>query len=184
MKTIFICTHCVLILTLITLTLLLINSALTFADSIDNVQYNEFTNQFKNPISQEEDTNHYSAAISSSATSDSSNLNTFNNNNYQQTEKSLVSEDDQLSNWDNVYDNNFINSNSNTQQTTSSPTNLQEEDNLKKGNKDDSIKSNVPLIKQDQALNKRYMTCTRDFGNITVKVGFSVIGFVLNYLQF
>lgn len=187
MKTIFICTcgHCVLILTLITLTLLLINSALSLADSAaDNAQYgNQLTNQFKKAPSFEEDANHYSAAVSSlSGTAASSpNIDSFNSYPPSGSEKSTndkfadkssaVNEDDQLNNWDNSY----VNSNSaNAQQPGPAPPgNPSESDGVGAGSagsgKDDGVaKPNGPT-KVEQPLTKRYMACSRDFGNINNK---------------
>lgn len=180
MKTIFICTHCVLILTLITLTLLLINSALSLADSVDNVEYNQFNKEFKKSF--QEDTNHYSAAISSSDSNlnPNPNLNSNSFNTYQSTsdrlnekfvDKSSVNEDDQLNNWDpNVYEKNYENSYINAQQSGSSSakssTNSQEVNLNKTISKDE--KSDAPR-KTDQS-NRRFKPCKRNIGNITVKV--------------
>lgn len=177
MKTIFICTHCVLILTLITLTLLLINSALSLADSVDDdVQNGQLTNQIRKASSSsfQEDTNHYSAAISSSA-SDST-FNTFQTSTVDKSndklidkliDKSSANEDDQLSNWDNVYDSSFVN-NANNPSPTAGSTRPETANKEPPANRDELAKLNPP-IKLEKPANKRYLACSRDFGNITVK---------------
>ena len=172
MKTIFICTHCVLILTLITLTLLLINSALSLADSAaEDAQYNsQLTNQFKKAPAFPDDSNHYSAAIASLAGASNPALDSFNS--YPPSEKSndkfndkssSVNEDDQLANWDNVY----VNSNSNAQPAGVSGSPTEDGSSGNRENKEDA-KANGPT-KLEQPLTKRYMACSRDFGNISVK---------------
>ena len=176
MKTIFICTstHCVLILILITLTLLLINSALSLADSaVDDGQY-QLTNQFKKAPAFTEDANSYSAAISSLSGTSNPGLDSFNS--YPPSapdkpsdkfaDKSSVNEDDQLSNWDNVYDNSYVNSNSNAQPPGSVPDDGQT--GIRENKDETGTKANGPN-KVEQPLTKRYMACSRDFGNISVK---------------
>ena len=179
-------THCVLILTLITLTLLLINSALSLADSaVDDVQQysNQLTNQFKKAPVFPEDSNHYSAAISGTSNpSPDQSFNSFNSPSDRANEKfsdrtSPVNEDDQLSNWDNVYDNSYVNSNSNPQPPGLSGGPLEESPPpppppLQPGakeNRDETGTKPNGLAKVEQPLNKRYMACSRDFGNITAK---------------
>lgn len=175
-------THCVLILTLITLTLLLINSALSLADSVaDDVQYsNQLTNQFKKASAVfPEDSNHYSAAISGTSNpSPDQSFNSFNppadrTNDKFADRTSRVNEDDQLNNWDNVYDNSYVNSNSNPPGSAGSPP-LEESPPpplvAKESRDETGAKPNGPTTKAVQPpLNRRYMACSRDFGNITVK---------------
>lgn len=172
MKTIFICTHCVLILTLITLTLLLINSALSLADNVDSAQLSsQLVDQFRKSNFQEDT---YSSGLSDSS-------NSFNP--YQtdkSSDKSSANEDDlQLNNWDNVYNqNNFLSSGSNldpnqnanpaTQQTAKeqqqTTSNVQEEALIKEKNE-----LKLSSIKTEQPSTKKYVPCNREFGNRTSK---------------
>lgn len=182
MKTIFICTcgHCVLILTLITLTLLLINSALSLADSAADAQYsNQLTDPYKKAPRFEEDANQYSAVISSLSGTAASNPSIDSFNPYPPSGSEKSNDDDQLNNWDTSYDTGYVNNANGQQQAGPVPAGVPPEDGGGgvvgggggggKESKDNGATKPNGVPKAELPLTKRYMACSRDFGNITVK---------------